>query len=72
MRETLDSIHNRSSKKFSRVLNPKKLSPSPRTVYVSANDGEGWLYGYFLDPEASLQAVFFHEQLPPVVSLLLL
>ncbi|CAE7614995.1 ddx1 [Symbiodinium sp. KB8] len=21
------------------------------TVYVSANDGEGWLYGYFLDPE---------------------
>ena len=22
-----------------------------RTVYVSDNDGEGWLYGFFLDPE---------------------
>ena len=28
------------------------LNLRPRTVYVSANDGEGWLYGYFLDPEA--------------------
>ena len=24
---------------------------SLRTVYVSDNDGEGWLYGFFLDPE---------------------
>lgn len=27
------------------------LGQAKRTVYVSDNDGEGWLYGFFLDPE---------------------
>ena len=47
------------------------LGQAKRTVYVSDNDGEGWLYGFFLDPEElgwnpKLIAVFwdiFHTKL---------
>eukprot|EP00439_Symbiodinium_sp_Y106_P078163 s204_g16.t5 len=33
------------------VVEENLLLWTGETVYVSANDGEGWLYGYFLDPE---------------------